>query len=354
MPHLEISPLIGCKVQCDFCPQSLLMNRYKEKENIDEITFGKPVLMTFEIFKKCIDKVPINVDIHFSGFTEAWLNPECTKMLLYAYNKGHRINVFTTMVSMSTNDIEIFKHIPFQKFQVHLADTQKIAKIVVNNHYLEVLKKLVSSKIHHLSFMSMGDVPKVIQKTVGINFPPNFMHDRAGNCENGTITLRKSGPLVCSKANSNGKNTLDQNVLLPNGDVCLCCMDYGMEYVIGNLLEMDYYSLFETDRFKEIQEKISSEDSDIMCRTCSASIQAEKYVHRMRPTIRPPDDKYTQTIKEIYDEMLLREPEIETLGYFHSLLERKEISITDLKKRISESNEFKSIHKPLITTNIQN
>ena len=133
MPHLEISPLIGCKVQCDFCPQSLLMNRYKEKENIDEITFGKPVLMTFEIFKKCIDKVPINVDIHFSGFTEVWLNPECTKMLLYAYNKGHRINVFTTMVGMSTNDIEIFRILPDKLNAKTFTTDEKILKELLNH-----------------------------------------------------------------------------------------------------------------------------------------------------------------------------------------------------------------------------
>ena len=30
------------------------------------------------------------------------------------------------------------------------------------------------------------------------------------------------------------------NITLPNGDVSLCCMDYGLEHIIGNLLEQDY------------------------------------------------------------------------------------------------------------------
>jgi hypothetical protein len=31
-------------------------------------------------------------------------------------------------------------------------------------------------------------------------------------------------------------NRLESNILLPNGDLLICCMDYGMEYVFGNLL----------------------------------------------------------------------------------------------------------------------
>ena len=37
---------------------------------------------------------------------------------------------------------------------------------------------------------------------------------------------------------------LQQNVLLPNGDVLLCCMDWGMKHVLGNLLTGDYSNLF--------------------------------------------------------------------------------------------------------------
>ena len=33
---------------------------------------------------------------------------------------------------------------------------------------------------------------------------------------------------------------LYHNVLLPNGDVSLCCMDYGLDHVIGNLNTQSY------------------------------------------------------------------------------------------------------------------
>src|SRR5207247_553993 len=36
----------------------------------------------------------------------------------------------------------------------------------------------------------------------------------------------------------------DHNVLLPNGDVVLCCMDYSLKHRLGNLLQQSYEDLF--------------------------------------------------------------------------------------------------------------
>jgi len=54
--HMEITTIIGCRVQCTFCPQPLLIKRYQEENQIDEITWGNPALMSFENFKVSIDK----------------------------------------------------------------------------------------------------------------------------------------------------------------------------------------------------------------------------------------------------------------------------------------------------------
>jgi len=273
---MEITPLIGCRVQCSFCPQSLLMNNYQEENNLEKITFGKPVMMSFSTFKTCIDKLPSNVKIHFSGFTEPWLNLECTRMLLYAFEKGHRIGVYSTLVGMTIKDVELFKHVPFTIFEVHLPDSQLYAKIVINKNYLQVLTELISSDIHNLTFMTMGDLPPKIQQIVGVKDLGYKMYDRAGNNEIGEKTPKKYGPLLCGKAFKNGVNILDNNVLLPNGDVCLCCQDYGMDHVIGNLVSSDYSSLFQSKELQNVLDKLSQYDSDIMCRTCNYSISAKK------------------------------------------------------------------------------
>ena len=71
-----------------------------------------------------------------------------------------------------------------------------------------------------------GTIHPDIQKVIEISFPPDLMISRAGNCNFGVTSPKKNGPLLCGAANKNGINILDKNVLLPNGDVCLCCMDY--------------------------------------------------------------------------------------------------------------------------------
>ena len=48
---------------------------------------------------------------------------------------------------------------------------------------------------------------------------------------------KRTGKIICKT------NSLKHNVLIPNGDVHLCCMDYGLESNGGNLLENDYYYL---------------------------------------------------------------------------------------------------------------
>ena len=337
MAHMEITTVIGCRVQCTFCPQPLLIKRYQEDNQIDEITWGNPALMSFETFKVSIDKIPKHVPILFSGFAEPWLNPECTKMLLYAHKKGHTIQVFTTMVGMTTSDVEQFKHIPFRKFSLHLPDAEKYAKIAITENFLDVLRKILSSKIRHLHCMSMGKLPDIIQREIGINlYRPHYMHDRAGTGDFGDHTSNKLGPLICSRASKCGVNTLDQNVLLPNGDVCLCCMDYGTNYVIGNLLNSDYDSLFQGNKFREILEKLDSEDSDIMCRTCHVSIPPNSVEIKYKE-----NSSEVQTLNEIFEELLMRDPHVPELNKFYDLLKNEKLSSHEIMKIIMEGDEYK-------------
>lgn len=340
MAHMEITTGIGCRVQCNFCPQPLLMDRYQEKNQIDDIAWGNPALMSFENFKVSIDKIPKHVDIHFSGFFEPWINPECTKMLLYAHETGHTIQVFTTLVGMTTSDVERFKHIPFKKFSLHLPDVEKFAKIAITKNFLCVLRKILSSKIRHLHCMSMGKLPDVIQREIGINlYRPHYMHDRAGTGDFGDKTAKKFGPLICSRASKNGVNTLDENVLLPNGDVCLCCMDYDTDYVIGNLLNSDYDSLFKGDKFQEILKKLDSDDSEIMCRTCHVSIPPNSVQIKYKE-----NSSEVHLLYAVFEELLMRYPRVPELNNYYNLLIKEKISLHQIIKIIMESEAYKSFN----------
>jgi hypothetical protein len=116
-PTLEITTVIGCKVNCRFCPQQKLITEYAR-------TSDKRIL-SFDDYKTCIDKVPANMRIDFSGMAEPFLNDNCGKMMLYAHEKGHDMVVYSTLVNMKYDDLESIRGIPFKQFVIHLPDEER-------------------------------------------------------------------------------------------------------------------------------------------------------------------------------------------------------------------------------------
>jgi len=320
------------------------MNKYDEQNDVKS-TFGLPTTMSFDVFKECIDKIPKYVDIHFSGFSEPFLNPKCADMIQYAHEHGHKIAVFTTLVGLKEQDIFKIKDIPFIAFVIHLPDGEKYAKILPTQNYLDVLKKLISLKIYHMSCMTMGTLPSEIISIIKQDFSPNKMHNRAGNCDYGMKVNKKLGPLICSKANLNGENTLDQNVLLPNGDLSLCCMDYGLENIIGNLISQDYESILDGSKHKEIVKKLQSHDDEIICRNCYASRYSVN-PYPVKEKLKTLKDEYGNFIIKIYDDLLYRYPAQVEYDHLYAMLSNKQMTFDDVYNFIFNCEERRGL-RPL-------
>jgi hypothetical protein len=273
---LEITTTVGCKIQCIYCPQDKFIKAYSKRSSITQ--------MCFDEFKVCLNKIPLNVVIDFSGMSEPWLNPDCTNMLLYAHKRGYRIRVYTTLVGLSLLDIDLFKSIPFEHFSVHLPSDEGYEKIKVNENYLNILDKISKSNISNITYHIHGErIHSKLKGLISNNIEPMGTLTRAGNTEikinNSPIPHKKTGILtVCQK--------LYQNILLPNGDVILCCMDYGMYHILGNLLSDDYPSLFKSKEFLNIQKGLGDDSLDILCRNCeyshneNALLQMKYYLFR--------------------------------------------------------------------------
>lgn len=245
-PTLEFTTIIpekGCVVDCVFCPQRTLIKNYSGERRL-----------SLENFKQAVDKLPQEVRVTFAGFTEPWLNSSCTDMLLYAHEKGHPISVFTTMVGVSKEDIQRIKHVPFAGapnggFTVHLPDQERKAKHPINKKFIEVIEYLgsVSNEIRNFNVMSMGNE---VHESIRHVFPtaPNYtMWSRAGNLIGERVLKPELRDQEFLSINHGDKKMtcgcderLYHNIMLPNGDVSLCCMDYGLEEITGNLFESDY------------------------------------------------------------------------------------------------------------------
>jgi len=259
-PTLEITtsiPAKGCLVNCVFCPQKTLVKSYN----------GERVL-TLDNFKKALEKIPEEIVIIFSGFTEPWMNSSTTDMLLYAHAKGHRIAVFTTGVGMSIEDVERIKDIPYSLgpdnpilsaegypmlnggFILHLPDQENYSKHVMNKKYMEVLEyfKRIEDEIRGFRTVSLGPVHEKV-KDMWPNTKILRLWARANNLVkeeelkpelvklNDKYNKYLKGP---ANATCGCDEKLYHNVLLPNGDLVLCCMDYSLDYVLGNIFTQEY------------------------------------------------------------------------------------------------------------------
>lgn len=273
---MEITTRIGCILNCRFCPQELLLRSYMKRADA-------PFNMTMDTFKKCVDKIPDNIDIHFSGMCEPWLNPQCTQMVKYAYDKGHKIYIFTTLVGMKKSDYDELRRMHVEHFVLHIPDRENNSKYTLDEDYLELFNYVLSDVKKGFfrvdSFSCHGRVHPIIEALIGdTGIPVNSnMFDRAGNVEAecNIITNRiETGRIICRWC---GGNSLDKNVLLPNGEVVLCCMDYGLEYPLGNLLEQSFEYI--TDGPLKTQYRMlleSAKNGDILCRKCHRAFRFDE------------------------------------------------------------------------------
>lgn len=79
--------------------------------------------------------------------------------------------------------------------------------------------------------------------------------------------------LTCSFAGPEFNN----HVVLPDGTVLLCCMDYGMQHVLGNLKTQTYDEIRNNWEMKKIFQGAQGDESvELLCRKClSAVVQKE-------------------------------------------------------------------------------
>lgn len=188
IPWLDITTIITCPNNCEYCPREVLESKYKGDSRL-----------SLEGFKKILKNVPLNVQLNFGGFSEAFVNQEAVDMILYANNLGYKIAVFTTLLGLSDEQADEIKDVPFVFFHVHDIWQPK----------------------RDYKFIDIWEEAR-----------PN---SRAGNL---SPEKRREGDMSCCRG-----LVYNKNVMLPNGDVLVCCQDWSMKYILGNLYNTNYNDL---------------------------------------------------------------------------------------------------------------
>jgi hypothetical protein len=282
---LEITPKIGCSVMCEYCPQTLLIKSYTGSKIKKADPKKKPILnMEFDSFKKYISTVPTSIDLHFTGYVEPFLNKDCDKFILYSHNKGHKIMVNTTLEGFSLEKYEGIKNLPYKQFNIHCPSSTYKENIGVKKppSFLETGQRELREDWLELLIYIFNDPPqnftlhyhgglhpqvKELFKYAGVDYKKYtkslVTSDRAQNLVDGGDNIIQHSKVPPEK-NIRGKSgRVYQPVLIPDGSLGLCCQDYGLKHVAGNLNTQTWQEYRKSPAFL----KIAQEGADL-CDYC--------------------------------------------------------------------------------------
>jgi hypothetical protein len=244
---------------CEYCPQERLMEAYSK--GCGDTYFS------LEDFQKCLETVPNKMHIHFTGYVEPFMNPKCDQMMIYAYNKGHKIQTNTTLMGMTKENFDNVSNLKFKNFKIHLPSgslRERIGTSAKSEKIDDVCYSLTDRWLELLDYVLSKDTP--FQKDLhchGSLHPQlsflsnrvevaNNIHSRAKNV--GELNHDRTEENKTTKANWRGRcGRIYCNVLIPNGDLQLCCNDYGLEATVGNLLRQTYGEIRDSDVFRNIE-----------------------------------------------------------------------------------------------------
>jgi radical SAM protein with 4Fe4S-binding SPASM domain len=281
MATLEITTMVGCPVMCTFCPQDSLRTAHGENDKY----------LTLENFKVILNKVPSHVRIDFSGMSEPWAAPDCTQMLEYTFQRGYEVAIYTTLYGIKPLEAPLlidllkkYKH-KLSALVIHTQDKNNNMKglkftpqwVDVANQFIDLFN---SNEIPFMRFMTMdenGEPHEFLSELRGL-IPKFNAITRAGSLpleqiqdQNINITPLRKDRIKCGATDH-----YDHNILLPNGDVLLCCMDYGKKHIIGNLLSDNYADLFYSNPLNDLRaENMNFKDPKCsICRVCHVAVPA--------------------------------------------------------------------------------
>lgn len=249
--RLEITTHIGCPINCTDCPQALLRSKYHGPADLD-----------FDDYKRVIEKVPAGTRVDFSGMCEPFCNKHCTDMILYAAEKGFPLALYTTLQGATIADYERLKDVQFEVVTIHLPDRDGRSHFNFTDEYYKLLLRWNCN-----NYSCHGAIDYRVTPYLKERNHITFMHDRAGNVgcrEHRSIDIHRN--LICK---TSGKD-MNHNVLLPDGTVLMCCMDYSMKGIFGNLFTQSYEEVLNSETACRMRATLNEGES--ICRHCANAI----------------------------------------------------------------------------------
>jgi radical SAM protein with 4Fe4S-binding SPASM domain len=267
-------------MMCEYCPQTLI-NSERRRKNIDR-------KLEFDNFKKLMQNVSNKTQIHWSGYSEPLAHENFPEFANYLKENNYRQIISTTMFGRKNSEKFMSEFDGFKSVTFHLPDDKNLMKLKIKEEYLQNLENAIKFQASYIKdevyFLVFGDnfapeVEKILKKLVKENIilensieVRKHLHSRAGSIDvdnlkevndvkkdNESYVVDKSKRYYCSH------KRLNQGVLLPNGDINLCCHDYSLNSIIGNLHNQNLDDIYKQ---KKIFKQGFSQGNNSICQKC--------------------------------------------------------------------------------------
>lgn len=244
---IEVTLKLPCINGCQYCPQGALKKAYKGRAR-----------MTEDTFLELMDTVRDDTAIHFSGFSEPFLHSQCIQFITIACLSGNPVRLFTTLVGATHTDIDALASMPMQEIVVHLPD----GEFYKPKSSVSSIAKYAAKKLKHAKFITVytdNTRSKMWSKRLGVTVKTEEIVSRSGKvCFAEQITT--PGAVKCRG------NRQYQPVVLPDGDISLCCNDYGLNWRMGNVYEDTMGDLEEC--VKAYERLMADPKRETICNSC--------------------------------------------------------------------------------------
>jgi hypothetical protein len=236
--YLEVTTQIGCPVNCiKYCPQQITASKYS----------GETTLSASH-WKTILSHLPNDLPIFFSGFSEPFSNSHLIDLIEMAHTSGHPLGIFTTLYQASREDVQKLVKYQYLSFCLHLPDGN-VMKFQVSQEYKDNVFTVLQN-VKNASLSIMNDL-----------FVDNNRENLTKEIHSRTKHFR-----FCEKID------YPQFMLLPNGNVNICCMDFQLKQPIGNLL---------TENYVDIKQRFLVQKKDFkLCSHCHYNISPHRAIAR--------------------------------------------------------------------------
>jgi radical SAM protein with 4Fe4S-binding SPASM domain len=253
--HLEFTLTHACPVRCAYCPQDEFIGAYR--------SLVGPRSTAVNDFKHMLQNVNHTTDnIDFSGYTDSVRNPNWYEIFLHTLEEGYTLTLYSTFWKMTLHDVDRLTELPEFEMVVHTLPDMKYARL-----YSHLYKQAVSRR-HKITFIYFTNEEERVLAEIGrgVDAEQWQAHSRAGKLEVGRTYL--DGPVDCAE------ERYRSNVVLPNGDVHICCMDFALEHKVGNLLNQTLREIQASPRVQGFIDRMRGA-APSMCNSCIYAVPHE-------------------------------------------------------------------------------